>query len=152
MASASKSGSTVAAPGGAQTVQDHMTVPGSTEVLRVYTTGLYGSSPHDVPAEQRAATFHLRGACGPTACLKCLQTWVVNRCLKGTHQEHPCAYMQSTLSSTGAYWTMKVINVGEISLPNWEWLILAAGSGMLPGLPPSLRCRHSLPCLPLCGQ
>ena len=32
----------------------------------VYSTGLNGSLPHDMPAEQSAATFHLRGAYGPS--------------------------------------------------------------------------------------
>ena len=52
----------VAAPGGAQTVQNDTAVPGSTEVLHVYATGLNGSLPHDMPTEQSAATFHLREA------------------------------------------------------------------------------------------
>ena len=52
----------VAAPGGAQTVQDDTAVPGGTEVLHVYATGLNGSLPHNMPAEQSAATFQLREA------------------------------------------------------------------------------------------
>ena len=41
-------------------------MPGGTEVLHVYSTGLNGSLPHDMPAEQSSATFHLRGAYGPS--------------------------------------------------------------------------------------
>ena len=54
----------VAAPSGAQTVQDDTAVPGGTEVLRVNATSLNGSLPHDMPAEQSAATFHLPGTYG----------------------------------------------------------------------------------------
>ena len=37
-----------------------------TEVLHVYSTGLNGSLPHDMPAEQSSAICHLRGAYGPS--------------------------------------------------------------------------------------
>ena len=56
----------MAAPGGAKMVQGDTAVPGGTEVLHVYSTGLNGSLPHDMPAEQSSATFHLRGAYGPS--------------------------------------------------------------------------------------
>ena len=41
-------------------------MPGGTEVPHVYSTGLNGSLPHDMPAEQSSAAFHLRGAYGPS--------------------------------------------------------------------------------------
>ena len=56
----------MAAPGGAQVEQGDMAAPGGTEVLHVYSTGLNGSLPHDMPVEQSSATFHLRGAYGPS--------------------------------------------------------------------------------------
>ena len=56
----------MAAPGGAEMVQDDTAVRGGAEVLHVYSTGLNGSLPHDMPAEQSAATFHLRGAYWPS--------------------------------------------------------------------------------------
>ena len=48
-----------------QTAYGDTAVPGGTEVL-LYSTGLNGSLPHDMPAEQSSATFHLRGAYGPS--------------------------------------------------------------------------------------
>ena len=56
----------MAAPGGAKMVQGDAAVHGGTEVLHVYSTGLNGSLPHDMCAEQSSATFHLRGAYGPS--------------------------------------------------------------------------------------
>ena len=41
-------------------------MPSGTEVLHVYSTGLNGSLPRDLPAEQSAAILHLRGAYGPS--------------------------------------------------------------------------------------
>ena len=41
-------------------------MPSGTEVLHVYSTGLNGSLPCGLPAEQSAATVHLRGAYGPS--------------------------------------------------------------------------------------
>ena len=41
-------------------------MPISTEVLHVYSTGLSDSLPRDMPAEQSAATFHLRDVNGPS--------------------------------------------------------------------------------------
>ena len=94
-------------------MQNDTAVPGGTEVLHVYATDLNGNLPHNMSAEQDAATFHLRGHMDP-ACLKCLQIREVNCCLKGTYQKHPCAHTLGTLSSASACWTMKDINVGEI--------------------------------------
>ena len=54
-----------AAPSGAVELQD-TAVPIGAEVLHVYSTGLNGSLPRDMPAEQSAATVHLRGAYGPS--------------------------------------------------------------------------------------
>ena len=55
-----------AAPIGAEVELQDTAVPIGTEVLHVYSTGLNGSLPRDMPAEQSAATFHLRGAKGPS--------------------------------------------------------------------------------------
>ena len=55
-----------AAPIGAEVELQDTAVPIGTEVLHVYSTGLNGSLPRDMPAEQSAATFHLRGAYGPS--------------------------------------------------------------------------------------
>ena len=56
----------MAAPGGAQMEQGDTAVPGGTEVVHVYSTGLNDSLPHDMSAEQSSATFHLHGAYGPS--------------------------------------------------------------------------------------
>ena len=56
----------MAAPIGAEVELQDTAVPIGTEVLHVYSTGLNGSLPRDMPAEQSAATFHLRGAYGPS--------------------------------------------------------------------------------------
>ena len=55
-------------PSSVQMEQGDTAVPGGTEVLHVYSTGLNGSLPHDMPAEQSSATFHLRGAYRPSLC------------------------------------------------------------------------------------
>ena len=51
---------------GAEVELQDTAVPSGTEVLHVYSTGLNGSLPRDLPAEQSAATVHLRGAYGPS--------------------------------------------------------------------------------------
>ena len=56
----------IAAPGGAQMEQGDAVVPGSTEVLHVYSTDLNGSLPYDMSAEQSSAIFHLHGAYRPS--------------------------------------------------------------------------------------
>ena len=55
-----------AAPSGAEVELQDTAVPSGTEVLHVYSTDLNGSLPCDLPAEQSAATVHLRGAYGPS--------------------------------------------------------------------------------------
>ena len=55
-----------AAPSGAKVELQDTAVPSGTEVLHVYSTGLNGSLPRDLPAEQSAAIVHLRGAYGPS--------------------------------------------------------------------------------------
>ena len=56
----------MAAPIGAEMELKDTAVPIGTEVLHVYSSGVNGSLPHDMLAEQSAATFHLRGAQGPS--------------------------------------------------------------------------------------
>ena len=86
-------------------------MPVGTEVLHVYSTGLNGSLPHDMPAEQSSATFHLRGAYGPS-----LSQMFADQLLKGTCHGPPCGHMQSTLSFVDACLTMMAINAGVTSL------------------------------------
>ena len=59
-----RSAQPTAAPSSAK-VQDTV-VPSGTEVLHVYSTGLNGSLPRDLPAEQSAAIVHLRGTYRPS--------------------------------------------------------------------------------------
>ena len=66
VASPASSAMPMAAPIGAEMELKDTAVPIGTEVLHVYSTGLNGSLPRDMPAEQSAATFHLRGAYGPS--------------------------------------------------------------------------------------
>ena len=66
VASPASSAMPMAAPIGAEVELQDTAVPIGTEVLHVYSTGLNGSLPRDMPAEQSAATFHLRGAYGPS--------------------------------------------------------------------------------------
>ena len=54
------------APRSAKVELQDTAVPSSTEVLHVHSTGLNGSFPRDLPAEQSAAIVHLRGAYGPS--------------------------------------------------------------------------------------
>ena len=72
-----------AAPSGAEVELQDTAVPIGTEVLHVYSTGLNGSLPRDLPAEQSAATVHLRGAYGPV-CPRCMPTKAANLPVKQT--------------------------------------------------------------------
>ena len=56
----------MAAPIGAEMEQEDTAVPLNSEVIHIYSTGLNGSLCHDMPDDQTAATFHLRGAYGPS--------------------------------------------------------------------------------------
>ena len=62
VASPASSAMPMAAPIGAEMEVKDTAVPIGTEVLHVYSTGLNGSLPRDMPA----TTFHLRGAYGPS--------------------------------------------------------------------------------------
>ena len=103
--------------------QGDAAVPGGTEVLHVYSTGLNGSLPHDMPAEQSSATFPPRSVCP-----KSMPTRVAKLCQKGTYQGHPCAPMLSISSFADACLMTKVINAGVTSLKCLELLTPVAGS------------------------
>ena len=63
----------IAAPTSAEMEQKDTAVPTGTEVLHIYSTGLNGSLPHDMPAEQSAAISICEAHMGLVS-LKCLQT------------------------------------------------------------------------------
>ena len=84
------------------------------------------------------------------ACLKCLQIRVVNRCLKGTYQEHSCAHTYIEfcwylLNDEGHQCWRDILTELGVADPR-SWIRYAVRFATLPLLPARLLC------LPQCGQ
>ena len=132
-----------AAPSGAEVELQDTAVPSGTEVLHVYSTGLNGSLPCDLPAEQSAATVHLRGAYGPSLS----QMYADQGCKPASEADLPRAplrshaeYLESCRCLLDEHghrcWREMLVTLG-ISDPD-AWVRYAAKYATLPPLPAQL--------------
>ena len=132
-----------AAPSAAEVELQDTAVPSGTEVLHVYSTGLNGSLPCDLPAEQSAATVHLRGAYGPSLS----QMYADQGCKPASEADLPRAPLRShaeylefcrcLLDEHGhRCWREMLVTLG-ISDPD-AWVRYAAKYATLPPLPAQL--------------
>ena len=131
----------MAAPGGTQVEQGDTAVPGGTEVLHVYSTGLNGSLPHDMPAEQSSATSVERM---DPACPKCMPTKVAKLCQKGTYQGHPLRshakyieFCRCLLDDEGHQCWRDILDRLGLTDPG-SWIRYSVKSATLPLLPTQL--------------
>ena len=89
---------------------------------------------HDVSAEQSTATFHLRGACGPS-----LSEMFADQngqpSTESTWHGPYCGQVQSTLSFVDVCLMMTAMSVGRTHLTSLLLLTLVAGCVTRPALP-----------------